>query len=151
MKAPTHIRNAHQADSVTSQNTWIFSNADVRMSHLMKCLTVFLGYVEVFERFRICFDFLILLPAVEITTWSKCETRNLHQYLFKMWHLFLVVWSIWFCYFIILLTDHPTADHIILFCDEVISVMLYLECTEIDTCLKHSVLTYISDMITTLL
>jgi len=30
------------------------------------------------------------------------------------------------CYFIILLTDHPTADHMILFCDEVTSVMLYM-------------------------
>ena len=66
MKALDHIRTAHQADSVASQNTWIFSNTDVRTSHLMRCLTVLLGYVEVFERFRIYFDFLILLPAVEI-------------------------------------------------------------------------------------
>ena len=33
----------------------------------MRCLKVFLGYVEMFERYGIYFDFLILLPAVEIT------------------------------------------------------------------------------------
>ena len=49
-------------------------------------------------------------------------------------------------YLVILLADHPTADHMILFCDEVVSVMLYLECTAIDTCLTHSVLTYNSDI-----
>lgn len=50
------------------------------------------------------------------------------------------------CYFVILLTVHPTADHVILFCGEVTSVMLYLECTAERTCLNRSVLTYNSDI-----
>jgi len=67
IKVLHHFRTAHQADSVTSQNTLLFSNTDVRTPHLTRCLTVLLGCVDIFGRFRIDFDFLILLPAVEIT------------------------------------------------------------------------------------
>jgi len=49
-------------------------------------------------------------------------------------------------YLVILLTDHSTADHMLLFCEEVASVMLYLECTADDTCLNLSVLMYSSDI-----
>ena len=40
----------------------------------------------------------------KIPTLSKCETRNSYQWLFKMWHVFLAVWSVWFCYYIILIS-----------------------------------------------
>jgi len=146
MKAPTHLKTAHQADSVTSQNTWNFSNTAVRTSHLTRCLTVLLGCVELFERFRIYFDFLILLRAEEITKFQLGSNVKLIPVAIWHVHLFLAVWSVWLCYFITLLTDHPTADHMLPFCDEVASVMLYLQCTADDTCLNRSVLTDSSDI-----
>jgi len=85
MKAPTHLKTAHQADSVTSQNTWNFSNTAVRTSHLTRCLTVLLGCVELFERFRIYFDFLILLRAEEITKFQLGSNVKLIPV--AIWHV----------------------------------------------------------------
>jgi hypothetical protein len=49
-------------------------------------------------------------------------------------------------YLVIFLTDHPTADHMLLFCEEVTSVMLYLEYTADAICLNLSFLIYNSDI-----
>ena len=71
MIAPTHFRTAHQADSVTSQNTWIFSSTDMRTSHLVSCLIVLLCHIEIFGRFRIYSVFLIVISMPCYSSYFK--------------------------------------------------------------------------------
>ena len=117
MKAPDHVRTAHQADSVTSQHTWIFSNTAVKTSHFMMSDSCVRPCRGILKRFRIAFDFLILLPAVEIAKfqlwanakqvtrtsgYSKCGVCS---WLYDQFgFVTLQYWSVWFCYFIILIS-----------------------------------------------
>ena len=59
-------RHLPTSELLTRQSVSHHSTLESSPTLMWGCLTVLLGYVDVFKSFRI-FDFLILLPAVEIT------------------------------------------------------------------------------------
>jgi hypothetical protein len=65
-----HFSSAHQTVSVIPENTCIFSNVAVMMSHLMSCHTVVFDHVDVFGSFRIGFDFLSELQAEKLQNYN---------------------------------------------------------------------------------